>query len=75
VFLSLLALAVGAFLFWDDARDFLKSDRPHHWMYGLCLVVLGFLSMLWALAKAAEMALKLLGAEVALGVAGQRAAP
>lgn len=37
------AIASGASILLDDARDLGRLDRPHHWLWGLALVLAGML--------------------------------
>ena len=37
------AIASGASMLLDDARDLGRLDRPHHWLWGLALVLAGTL--------------------------------
>ena len=36
-------IATGTAMLMDDIADFGKTDRPHHWMWGLILAVAGAL--------------------------------
>jgi len=35
-----VALATGAVLLFDDVGDFGEVDRPHHWQWGILLILL-----------------------------------
>jgi len=40
---SLMLLGTGTHLFLDDLTDFPDLSRPHHWQYGLILIIIGLL--------------------------------
>jgi phosphoglycerol transferase MdoB-like AlkP superfamily enzyme len=41
-------ITTGMAMFIDDIMDFPKTDRPHHWMWGLILVIAGIIILILA---------------------------
>jgi hypothetical protein len=39
------AISSGASMLIDDIMDFGRFDRPHHWMWGIVLIVVGIIAL------------------------------